>query len=181
MLPGEIFATEIISIEGWPDLEKRALSLSQFGAVVAVINFTLQNDVLLVSEIDFKEPDVHADIGIQLLPLLQSHYPSYWIALPKTVAVNSLGMPLARKPNESRLSAELKLKEFDDSMIEAEKVFDHMQKHCWSHSGRMQFYTKFPEFYQQETIRESLQAKIDLLPAELIKVPLAPGKLASHQ
>jgi hypothetical protein len=167
---GTFSISETVHIEQWSGMNQRSWHVLRKGELVAHLTFILSDLAVRVSFLKVEDNSLFDDIGRELLLLVQSHYPGQWLEIPPQASGAAKGIASAKRINEDRQTAELILKKFDDRMVEAEKVFEHMTTHNWGYSGRMEFYGKFPEFFRQEESRERLIAKLEALPDYLVRV-----------
>lgn len=175
---GTCSISETVHIEQWSGKNQRSWHVLREGEPVAELTFNLSDQLIRVSHLKVGDDNLFNDISRELFLLLQSGYPSHWLEIPPQVSGAAEEISISRRNNEGRQIAELNLKEFDARMIEAEKAFEHMTSYQWGFNGRMEFYGKFPDFFNQEEAREKLVAKLEALPEHLVRVSRPAGSQA---
>lgn len=162
--------SETVHLEQWSGKNQRSWHVLLEGELVAELTFILRDQLIRVSHLKVGDDSLFNEIGRELFLLLQSSYPSHWLEIPPQASGAAEEISIGKRNNEDRQIAELILKKFDAQMIEAEKVFEHMKSYQWGFNGRMEFYGKFPDFFNQEEAREKLVAKVEALPEHLVRV-----------
>jgi hypothetical protein len=168
---GPLTISETVHLAQWSGIDQRMWHVFRSESAIAELTFSIQELLIQITKFSIEDRDDTKDVGCELLLLIQQQFPSHWIEVPSTIApANMDEIITAKKENDARREAKANLDCFNEIMLKAEEAFFHMRAYEWDFSGRMDFYARYPGYFNQDEIREKLTTKLQLLPSDLIHV-----------